>query len=462
MVHRPRISLCVIAKDEERFVSGCLASAAAAVDEVVLVDTGSTDGTVRIAEAAGARVVRDPWRDDFSRARNAALEASTGDWVLVLDCDECLSPGSAEAVRAFVRRSDVDGGLLRIFHAQRLEATIDEVLEGERHENSGLLLRLFRRTPDLRWYGCVHETTDAWSAARGTRCSVVEGACLVHYGVVATLVSSRQKRERNLRLLEVRAKEEPDNPVPRVYLAGELRLAGREKDADLVIEEAWQVCSARRAAGLPGVALLRVALLRGQRQLVCGDVHGACETLRIAWDSGERHPDLAFVLGNALELRASEEQGSARCRLLKEASEQFVAAMQCEGKTYIEPVDPDTVGWLSTHRAALALLQLGDTVEARALLVRGKGRWPEQREFSVGLVECLLQEGRNAECLQTVEGELGLPHPDPWILAAAACAKLGATGDARLFLQAALNRREQPVMAPHRVKLLGELVEALA
>ena len=87
-----RISLCLIARDEERFLPGCLASVSGVVDEIVLADTGSTDRTVEIARAAGATVVHHAWDEDFSAARNAALAAATGDWILLLDADERLAP----------------------------------------------------------------------------------------------------------------------------------------------------------------------------------------------------------------------------------------------------------------------------------------------------------------------------------------------------------------------------------
>src|SRR5712692_10620838 len=87
-----KISLCMIVRDEERFLRECLESARAVVDEMVIVDTGSQDATVAIAREFGARVLQHVWDDDFAAARNCAVTAASEDWMLALDADERLEP----------------------------------------------------------------------------------------------------------------------------------------------------------------------------------------------------------------------------------------------------------------------------------------------------------------------------------------------------------------------------------
>src|SRR5204863_5400745 len=84
----PRLSLCMIVKNEERFLRNCLESVKDIVDEMVIVDTGSTDSTLDIAREYGAKVIPHVWKDDFSEARNVSLDHATGDWALWLDADE--------------------------------------------------------------------------------------------------------------------------------------------------------------------------------------------------------------------------------------------------------------------------------------------------------------------------------------------------------------------------------------
>ena len=101
------LSLSMIVRNEEARLVECLRSVQGFADELVVVDTGSTDATVAIAEAAGARVEQIPWPGDFAPARNQALEFLKGDWVLVLDADEQLRPEAIPALKALMAQPDV-------------------------------------------------------------------------------------------------------------------------------------------------------------------------------------------------------------------------------------------------------------------------------------------------------------------------------------------------------------------
>ncbi|MFO0852420.1 MAG: glycosyltransferase, partial [Gemmataceae bacterium] len=97
---RPRVSLCMIVRDEEHNLPDCLRSAADLVDEVVVVDTGSADRTREVARRFGARVVDRPWPDSFAAARNASLDHATGEWAFWLDADDRVGPADRDRLRA--------------------------------------------------------------------------------------------------------------------------------------------------------------------------------------------------------------------------------------------------------------------------------------------------------------------------------------------------------------------------
>ena len=105
---RPLISLCMITKNEERHLARCLSSVRKIVDEIIVVDTGSEDNTVAIALAYGAKIFEYEWDNNFSGARNHALAQATGDWVLILDADECIAPQDREQLRSVLSRSGND------------------------------------------------------------------------------------------------------------------------------------------------------------------------------------------------------------------------------------------------------------------------------------------------------------------------------------------------------------------
>ena len=103
---RPRLSVSMIVRNEETFIEGCLQSVADLADEIVVVDTGSTDRTLSIVEQFRAKVVHIAWTDDFSAARNESLRHCSGDWILYLDADERVTPEACSEIRRVIARRD--------------------------------------------------------------------------------------------------------------------------------------------------------------------------------------------------------------------------------------------------------------------------------------------------------------------------------------------------------------------
>ncbi|MEG0689319.1 MAG: glycosyltransferase family 2 protein, partial [Hungatella sp.] len=106
------INLVMIARNEERCLERCLKSVQGLVDEIILVDTGSTDRTKEIAASYGAKLYEFVWRDDFSAARNYALDQSDADWNLILDADEYLTEGSGADMQSYLQKQDHLGAIM--------------------------------------------------------------------------------------------------------------------------------------------------------------------------------------------------------------------------------------------------------------------------------------------------------------------------------------------------------------
>ena len=139
------ITAAMIVRNEEQFLGDCLASIAGLVDEVVVVDTGSHDRTREIAREHGARVFEFPWTDDFSAARNRALELSRGEWILYIDADERMRPGAADQVRAQLAAGRDTAGEYVWLHPRP-------------GHTAYRVLRFFRNHPAIRFEGVIHET----------------------------------------------------------------------------------------------------------------------------------------------------------------------------------------------------------------------------------------------------------------------------------------------------------------
>lgn len=217
---RPTLSACLIVRDEEAMLPGCLQSLTDLADEIVVLDTGSTDRTVELARAHGARVERFTWIDDFAAARNAALAAIRGEWVLVIDADERLAPGAADAIRAVIA-APAPPRTLWLPLIESVDAT--GAVLGADH-----MPRLWRHDPALRFAGRVHEQLVADGPLRHV---VADAIRLIHLGYDPAITTARAKRARNRALLLAEQAERPADLGVAYHLAKEDYAAGDDAAA---------------------------------------------------------------------------------------------------------------------------------------------------------------------------------------------------------------------------------------
>ncbi len=455
------ISLCLITRDEEAMLPGCLASAAGAVDQVVVVDTGSTDRTREVVRAAGALVLDHPWDDDFSAPRNLAARHATGDWILVLDADERLAAGAGAALRAAVAHAAAapfDVGMVRLHNAAARTDPEGAVLTGAARRGPVMLLpRLLRHTPDLAWTGAIHENVGEWLLARRGARAVVP-VDVVHYGYVFDEALAARKRERNLALLRRCVAGAPDDITHHGYLALELLDAGRPDEAATVVDEAW----ARLERQPPYRCFARIAVARAILALRRADGAGAIEAARVGQGRNGGHPDFDYLRGVGLEIEAMRAGGATAegTRLLGEAEaahREALRRLREEG-----PFD-----FLGAASEARALVQLGVACylgrkPAEALRAYGEALRvePASAAARVGAAEVLADLGDGAKALQVVEPALGA-SPDAWLVAACAADRLGAGADARSFLARARERLGAGFQHAHRSIRMAQLERTL-
>ncbi|MBC8326789.1 MAG: tetratricopeptide repeat protein [Verrucomicrobia subdivision 3 bacterium] len=238
----PRLSVCMIVKDEEEFILQAIKSVKDLAHQVVVVDTGSTDRTVALAESLGAEVHHFEWNENFSDARNYSLEHVTGDWVLILDADEILDPeGNDDLARDLYSENQL-GFRIPLANFMRAE---DQTLQ-QTGDGVTYVPRLFRNAPGLHFVGRVHEQIFSSIIVRQGHWGMDSGigrTRLLHFGYDPSVKLSRDKVKRNLRLLDKAVEEMPDEPALLMNYALDLFNDGRIEEALTQNRHAMEVLS---------------------------------------------------------------------------------------------------------------------------------------------------------------------------------------------------------------------------
>jgi tetratricopeptide (TPR) repeat protein len=353
---REKLGLCMIVKNEERALARCLESVRNWVGEIVIVDTGSTDGTVGIAESLGARVFHFPWCDDFSAARNAALDHVTSEWVLVLDGDETLFVDSPADFKAALQQTQWDGFSLPI-----------RSLNDNGTYSKAMVFRLFRRErPGMRYRGEIHEQMEA-VAAGVLRTSSLACLHLDHDGYTAAVVAGAGKALRNIHLSRKLTQSRPDDPFSWFVYAMSLA----QSDINAMLDAAHRAmalidANPERVRTEHYVVNLYLAAINAFR------ARGNFEQVVMLADRAlvlfPASPDLLYQRGGA-RLAFGNFVGAA---------DDFVAALGVAASSFQLVVDPAATGYGALTGLAQALRKLGRGDEATAQLQKAIAQAPAE------------------------------------------------------------------------------------
>lgn len=196
------ISVCMIVKNEENFMPGCLATVKELADEIIVVDTGSTDRTMEIAREYGAKIYEHPWQHDFSLHRNQSIDYATGDWILILDADEELDPKEHEIIRSAIKRKDIDSISFVVYN--KIQSGRIGFLNSH---------RLFRNHKGFKYSGIVHNQLEV------TGKTLVSHLKVIHHGYGLSDEQMKKKAQRTETLLLQQLEENPDAIFPHFNLA---------------------------------------------------------------------------------------------------------------------------------------------------------------------------------------------------------------------------------------------------
>ncbi|HEX8753695.1 MAG TPA: glycosyltransferase [Solirubrobacterales bacterium] len=372
------LSLCMIVKDEAEMLPRSLAAARDAVDEIVVVDTGSSDATVEIARSFGARVVEHEWTGSFAEARNVSFEAASGDWILFLDADEVLVAEDAPLLRELTGRTWREAFyLVETHHTGEL---------GDGTAVTHNALRIFRNRPEYRFEGRVHEQVAHRLPAGQPERIEPTRVRIDHYGYLGVVRDTREKSRRNIELLRRQLLESGESAFLCFNLGSELAAAGDADPARQQFERAWELLAADpERADRPYVPSLSVRLVKSLR--VTGRHEDAA---RRAAEGLELFEDLTdLVLEQARLARAGGEAERAR-ELLEECLRRGDAPSRYS----------PTVG-CGSFLALVELAELeserGDFAAAERLLRRCLAEHPGYLGGVLPLAQAMLRRGAEAE-----------------------------------------------------------------
>jgi tetratricopeptide (TPR) repeat protein len=364
-------------------------------------------------------------------------------------------------LREAVQRDDFDLGMLPLYNATHVDASAEDILSGIAQKGAAVLLpRLLRCDPDLRWTGRIHESVADWVKEGPKRIARVSVAIL-HLGYAPEVVDSKNKTDRNLRLLQRRCAEDPNNSVAWSHLARVHLNLGAEDAAWDAATMGWEALVRTIEAGdfsqeaSPLVTVIAFLALKKDDDAL------AVEVLERAAEWGADHPNLQLLRGACHVARVLKEEVEPESAL-EQAVACFALAIKMGDRVWTEECMPGATSWAAWTRIGSVRLLQDRWEEAYSAFAQAIADKADHVEAALGLVESQLGLGDPKSALKTVEPLLELNLADPWILASFASRNLGQIEDSRLFLQLANEKLADGIMAPHRRKYLRILQEDLA
>lgn len=371
MGERPFISLSMIVKNEEAVLGRCLDSVKGLVDEIVIVDTGSTDRTVEIARSYGAQVHSFAWCDDFAAARNYALERTHGEWVLHLDADEVAVPTvGPEGVRAELAAQPEQILYMRV--------SVKNAWPDGQGTDIYAARRFFRNRPNVRWRRPIHEAVYCLEGDKPEYDASCGSMVIDHDGYANPRARlARGKNTRNMRILKTSIRESGD-AIDYFYLAQEHSAVGQRRTA---------------------LRLVKLALKKfgGRMRL---DFEGALYCAGMRYALAMNKPEEAERLGRlGMQVYAYSEMcyltGAAYLKQEKwaEAEHHFELALQLRHRVAEYQTEAGTGSWKALIQLGFIDWQLNRRGRARERIERAYAAAPNEAltNLSMGKIRILIE-----------------------------------------------------------------------
>ncbi|AEF16808.1 glycosyl transferase family 2 [Thermoanaerobacterium xylanolyticum LX-11] len=292
------LSLCMIVKNEEDNLERCLKSVYDVVDEIIIVDTGSTDKTVDIAKKFGATVFYYKWNNDFSAARNFSLDKAKGDRILLMDADDALDEDGKKMINVLLEDDKIDAYLFETISYVGEEPGSDAL--------SNLNVRLIKNKAEYRFIGAIHEQILISILNHGGNVAEVP-IKVYHYGYLSKIIKEKDKRNRNMSILKKELKRDPDNPFHNFNIGAEYMALGDYERAYNYFKKSFY-CSKDVKTGYTTKLIIRMIICLNQLNKVD-------EAFSLCNESIEKYPnvtDIMFLKG-MLYHRINHYQEAINC-----------------------------------------------------------------------------------------------------------------------------------------------------
>jgi tetratricopeptide (TPR) repeat protein len=374
------LSLCMIVRDEAENIGACIRSIKPAVDEIIVVDTGSTDSTQEIAGALGAKVFQFPWCDDFAAARNESIRHATDDYIIWLDADDRIDPFEVAKINRLKRILIGEEG--KAFYV---------MVKSETPSEGETFLRQMRIFPNIEgavFEGRVHEQIFHNLARLGV--GHVQTDIVIRHTGYCDPATIRKKAERNLRLILQELRSSPDNPILHFNAARTVAALDRRDEA---VEHMKRVMENAKVKEDQPRILLEAGLLMGRYYLEMGRASAAESIFRDLLREFRENGLVHSYLGESLFRRGDH----------LEAIKMFRRALECPLEVGFFPLNLDGVRFRQYYFLGLAYNQTGEDALAREMFSRSLGLHPHQYKSLEELGMLSLKHGHYKEASEYFE-----------------------------------------------------------
>lgn len=368
-----RLSLCMIVKDESENIEACLRSIAPVLDEIIVVDTGSTDNTKEIAEKMGAKVFDFPWRDDFAAARNESIRHATGDYIIWLDADDRIDRAEVNKMKS----------MKSILPKEKNKAFYVVLSSQSPVDGESLLdqLRIFPNIQGAVFVGRVHE--QIYHNLQKMGVELVRTDIVVRHTGYHDAAAILEKSERNLGIILDELKREPDDLLLRFNAARTLIGIGRGQNA---LEHMEKIMGHPEVREKHPRFFLEAGMLMGKYYLDMGQADEAESVFRELSQGFGEEGLVHFYLGESL-LRKGK---------YREAIDELHNALRFPVEVGICPVNPDAIHFQQYYSLGMAYQHTGELERAGAMFLKSldfPGHYKSLQELGVlSLKDCNYEE----------------------------------------------------------------------